>query len=63
MRMNLKNVIKVRTLANGQFEVRTGLSEKKPAANSVVQKGSETKANTNSDQEVQNILMFRSVSK
>lgn len=29
MQMNLKNVINVRTLSNGQFEVRMVLSEKK----------------------------------
>ena len=59
MRENLKNVIKVRTLADGQFEVRMVLSERKLRAKGTVLPHAYVGEPFTPEQTNQNVLPFR----
>ena len=62
MRGKLKNVIKVSTLANGQFEVTMVLSEKKSRAKVTVLPHASAGEQVIPEQTNQNILLFRQYS-
>jgi hypothetical protein len=63
MRMNLKDSIQVKTLANGQFEVRTTSGDRRSGTAATMPSLSQMTRPANMDQPHAKVLDFRRLSK